>query len=275
MSTVWIGNDVVDLGQPRTQGRFEDARFLDRVLAPAEADAVRSAPEPDLELWCRWAAKEAGFKVISKLLGSPPRFVHRAFETVWQEEARHAWGPGALPHGPEATVRTGTVRYGELHVPVTVARCPGSLHAVAFGPRPPAPLGGVLVHTRVVPLDEPGAHWAATLEELLLRLTPREADAVYSRASGAVRVGARRELAWLLGISESRLEIVCAPGPTSQRMPRVLLDGRATEADVSLSHDGRWIAWALWTDVAGAVDTLRARVGAAFPEAGRGPERRP
>jgi hypothetical protein len=49
-----------------------------------------------------------------------------------------------------------------------------------------------------------------------------------------------------MGVPEHRLEIVCAPGPTSQRPPRVLLDGAETEADVSLSHDGRLIAWALW-----------------------------
>jgi hypothetical protein len=47
-------------------------------------------------------------------------------------------------------------------------------------------------------------------------------------------------------VDEARVEIVCAPGPASQRPPRVLLDGRDAEADVSLSHDGRWIAWALW-----------------------------
>ena len=76
--------------------------------------------------------------------------------------------------------------------------------------------------------------------------TDRERDAVYSRESAAVRVGARGDLATLLGVSEERIEIVCSPGPTSQRPPRVLLDGEQAEADVSLSHDGSWIAWATW-----------------------------
>jgi hypothetical protein len=95
-------------------------------------------------------------------------------------------------------------------------------------------------------IDQPGTRWAGALEELRLALSEREADAVYSRESAAVRIGARGDIAEQLGVSESRLEIVCAPGPTSQRPPRVLLDGRDAPADVSLSHDGRWIAWAIW-----------------------------
>jgi phosphopantetheinyl transferase (holo-ACP synthase) len=267
MSPVFVGNDVVDLGDPRTQGRFKDERFVSRVLAPAELEAVRTAPDPDLELWCRWAAKEAGFKVVSKLLGSPPVFVHRAFQVVWGA-GEEAWGAAGFPHGAESTLRAGAVRYRELEAPVAVARWAQSLHAVAFGARGLV-VRGVSIRPRVARLDEPGAPWAKGIEELTRRLTPREADAVHSRASAAVRVGARRALAELLGVEERRLEIACAPGPTSRRPPRVLLDGEETEIDVSLSHDGRWIAWAVCTDEVGA---RVPRIEAASP--GSSPGRR-
>ena len=37
-----------------------------------EQAAIRARPsDADLELWSRWAAKETGFKVISKLIGCP------------------------------------------------------------------------------------------------------------------------------------------------------------------------------------------------------------
>jgi len=240
VSSIVVGNDVVDLAQPRTRGRSSDERFVARVLAPAEADAVRRAGDPDLELWCRWAAKEAGYKVVSKLIGAPPPFVHRAFEPVWEEG-------GAVAHtaADHVVVRRGVVRYAGHTVPVTVERAGSTLHAVAHAPREGLPLR-VSVVPRVASLDDTGVAWAASREELTSRLTPREADAVYSLASAAVRVGARGELAALMGVDEARLEIVCAPGPASQRPPHVLLDGQDAEADVSLSHDGRWIAWALW-----------------------------
>jgi phosphopantetheinyl transferase (holo-ACP synthase) len=240
VSSIVVGNDVVDLAQPRTQGRSSDERFVARVLAPAEAAAVRRAADPDLELWCRWAAKEAGYKVVSKLIGAPPPFVHRAFEPVWEE------GRAVAPMAAEPeVVRRGVVRYAERTVPVTVEHVGSTLHAVAHAAREGHP-GRVSVVPHVASLDETDVAWAASREELTSRLTPREADAVYSLASAAVRVGARGELAALMRVDEARVEIVCAPGPASQRPPRVLLDGRDAEADVSLSHDGRWIAWALW-----------------------------
>jgi hypothetical protein len=69
---------------------------------------------------------------------------------------------------------------------------------------------------------------------------------VYSVPSAAVRVGARGDLAGAIGVAERRVEIVCGPGAVGRRPPRVLLDGEETEADVSLSHDGPLIAWAVW-----------------------------
>jgi len=242
VSSVCVGNDVVDLENPRTDGRATDERFVGRVLDEDEQETVRLSAEPDLELWCHWAAKEAGFKIISKLIGAPPPFVHRAFKVTWDGP------PGSAAVEPGAVVRRGAVTYGEHRACVSVATHPGALHAVGYAPRNPSGREPV-VHPRVALLDAPGSSWEAALEDLLPRFTAREADAVYSRASAAVRLGARADLASRIEVREDRLEIVCAPGPTSQRPPRVLLDGEETEADVSLSHDGRLIAWALWTGI--------------------------
>lgn len=245
MSAVCVGNDVVDLENPRTEGRSADERFLGRVLSPSEQAVVNSSSDPDLELWCHWAAKEAGFKAISKVMGAPPPFVHRRFEVTW--------GATSEAQSQGEVVRSGRVLYDGRQAEVVVKRLAGALHAV----------GHVLSHAsaerprvigRVAPLESPGSAWDGALEELRTRFSPREVDAVYSLASAAVRLGARDELARHLGVSEVRLEIVCAPGPTSRRPPRVLLDGGPVESDVSLSHDGRLIAWAFWvgaTDGAG------------------------
>jgi len=266
VTSVCVGNDVVDLERSRTAGRAKDARFVTRVLDVEEQEAVRAASEPDVELWCHWAAKEAGYKVISKLLGSPPPFVHRAFKVAWSEGSRGAAsdalaGPSAEPiaagPGREAAtdagtavaveIRRGTVGWEGRNAEVSVARLAGGVHAVAFAVREPArDAVGVEIVPRVELLDEPAAPWAGSLDELRSRFTEREADAVYSLASAAVRLGARGDLAARLGVSERRVAIVCGPGRSGRRPPRVFLDGGPVEADVSLSHDGRLIAWAIW-----------------------------
>ena len=271
MSSVCVGNDIVDLTNPRTRGRSNDDRFVARVLAAAERRTVAAAADPDLELWCHWAAKEAGFKAISKLVGEPPPFIHRAFEVAWSDSAGpvDAELPGSLQ--VEAAdgarlVRRGSVSWRDRHAQVAVALHPSGVHAVAFAARE-LPGRPVRVRPRVALLDDPRGPWAGSLEELLPLLSPREADAVYSLASAAVRVGARAELAELLDVTERRIEIVCAPGPTSQRPPRVLLDGKEAEADVSLSHDGPLIAWVLWARVDGQAPAGRSAV----PSRGAGP----
>ncbi|GMV06006.1 MAG: hypothetical protein AMXMBFR53_22830 [Gemmatimonadota bacterium] len=220
MMRAFVGNDVVDLTDPRTRDKHRDERFVARVLSEEERGILAAAPDPATELWRLWAAKEAAYKVVSKLLGEPPVFVHAAFPVTWAAGA--------------ARRRAGLVEHGEVRIPVEVGWDEARVHAVAVSP-------GV----EVAPEAEVAEAGDASLEELLGRLTSREADAVHSPASASVRLAARRDLARRLDVEEARLEIVCAPGVTGRRPPRVLLDGHPATADVSLSHHGRWIAWAI------------------------------
>jgi phosphopantetheinyl transferase (holo-ACP synthase) len=243
MSSVWVGNDVVDLGNPRTQGRAGDDRFVARVFDEDERQAIHSTEEPDLELWCRWAAKEAGYKAIAKLVGEPLAFVHRAFKVAWSVVGADAAHHDSVDAG--RMIRRGCVGRGTRHVEVSVMRHRSAVHAVAFAARSQSERWP-RVRARVARLDAPASPWAGSLEHLLPLLSEREADAVYSVPSAAVRVGARGDLAGAIGVAERRVEIVCGPGAVGRRPPRVLLDGEETEADVSLSHDGPLIAWAVW-----------------------------
>jgi phosphopantetheinyl transferase (holo-ACP synthase) len=244
-SSVFVGNDVVDLANPRTQGRASDARFLARVFNSAEQEAIHATGGSDVELWSRWAAKEAGFKSISKVIGAQPAFLHRAFEVVWSDAVEPGDGVVASA-GPEGVVvRVGTVRHADHVAQTSVRMRPGAIDAVAVC-SPTDAAGGVEIHRRVERLLDPVGCWYGSLEELMPRFSEREADAVRRLESAAVRLGARADVARMLGVTEERIEIVCAPGPSTQRPPRVLLDGCDAAADVSLSHDGGWIAWAIW-----------------------------
>ena len=59
-----VGNDVVDLTHVRTRDKSSDERFLARVFTDSERAGIGRAPDPDLDVWCRWAAKEAVVKVL-------------------------------------------------------------------------------------------------------------------------------------------------------------------------------------------------------------------
>lgn len=221
-----VGNDVVDLEDPRTLDKHTDARFLGRVLGTAERARVEAAAYPRTELWAFWAAKEAAYKVVSKLRGEPPVFAHAAFLVEWTDVLPARW--------------VGSVTYEAVRVPVVVERQDSILHAVATaGADVAACIPGV------EPLAGPPSGWGEELEVLLPRFTPREADAVHSLPSAAVRLRARTAVAVALSVEESSLEIVCDPGVTGRRPPRVLLNGLPAPADVSLSHHGAWIAWAV------------------------------
>ncbi|MHB1191630.1 MAG: 4'-phosphopantetheinyl transferase superfamily protein [Longimicrobiales bacterium] len=219
-----VGNDIVDLCEPRTEGKHSDPRFVARVLGERERAVLAQAEDPAVALWAFWAAKEAAYKVASKLRGTPPVFVHAAFCVAWTESGPARW--------------EGRVAYEELDIPIVAVRSGTMIHAVAVSG---AEIGSALPGAEL--LDAPAEAWGARLAELLPSFTKREADAVHSLPSAAVRIRARAALAEVLAAREADVEIVCDPGVTGRRPPRVLLRGVPAPADVSLSHHGRWVAW--------------------------------
>ncbi len=244
-SRLLVGDDVVDTGRDRTRGRSRDDRLLDRVLTGPERAAVADAEDGDAVLWSLWACKEAAFKIHSKARGEPPPFVHRDYRVTLDDPELD---PSAPPvSGPTASRgrRGARIRWADGSARAVVRRGEGWVHAVAWLDAPGHPDPVRTVRAGLGALDDPGAPWAGTLPDLLERLTPEEADPVHSRASAAVRLAARRELAAALGAGEERVAVVCAPGPTGRRPPAARLDGRACPADVSFTHDGRWIAWSV------------------------------
>jgi phosphopantetheine--protein transferase-like protein len=244
---VFVGNDVVDLANPRTRGRASDARFMARVFTDDEQDAIRATGGSDVELWSRWAAKEAAFKSISKVIGAQPAFLHRAFQVRWSHTTDASDEVVSRAGLQGVVVRVGAVEHADRVSHVSVRLRPGAVDGVAVC-KPSGGADGDLVYRRVERLLDPASCWSGTLEELMPRFTEREAEAVRTLESAAVRLGARADVARMLGVTERRVEIVCAPGPSSRRPPRVLLDGCGAAVDLSLSHDGGWIAWAIWVE---------------------------
>jgi phosphopantetheine--protein transferase-like protein len=224
----YVGIDVVDLTTDRIRTRELGPRFLQRVFTEAERSRIESAPDPTAETWTLWAAKEAGFKVISKVLGSPPVFEHRSFEVT---------------DPPGQAVRA--LRYRDFRLDLTVWT--ELDHIVVHAWNDPSAV--VLVSRisldaarEVLDFAEPFDVWCERM------LSADERNSVHSHASAFVRLLARRDAARFLDLEEARLSIRCPPGEPGRRPPFLYLDGEElSSADVSFSHHGSQLAWALST----------------------------
>jgi hypothetical protein len=233
-----LGNDIVDLTDPRHTGKAGDERFLRRVFSEREQEDILQAPDPDRALWMRWAGKEAAFKTISKSEGTPPTFAHRLFRVTvfpYQEPPGKDGGGNLEP----PMTRFGQVHHGDVLLPLRVESVGTALHALTWTPPP----------TEQVPPFSWGSElfspwpgeWKAALEPAF---SPREWECISHQASALARLAARRALALSLGVPEGELEIGCAPGRPGRRIPKVFLEGKDTEVDLTLSHHGRLLAWA-------------------------------
>lgn len=221
----YVGVDVVDLDDARCAGKHEDRRFLSRILAASELDLLSHSQDPLAALWRIWSAKEAAFKVVSKLEGVPPPFIHADFRV---EES-------------DSAAAFGRVVRGDQVVHIHWHALPGRIAALGWNglaADDPVEWGwGALTALDPDP--------STPTDALMARLTERERRPVHSRGSALVRLAARGALAAALGVDESRVEVVSSDGPKGRVPPEVLLDGTPAPADVSLSHHGRWLAWGL------------------------------
>jgi hypothetical protein len=266
MPTQWhLGNDIVDLTDPRHEGKAGDDRFLRRVFSEEEQKAIKTAENPDRALWMRWAGKEAAFKTISKTRGVPPTFIHPFFRvTVFQPE-----GPAAMKDPPVGSVENtaaqpsaesgavpaaepgdtgptdppvthfGQIRYEDILLPLRIELVGTNLHAVSWTPHGTAEVPPFTWGSRT--LTGPAAGWR---EFLGPRFSTLEWSCVSHRPSALARLAARHSLASTLGVQEVDLEIGCGPGKPGRRIPKVFLRGQELPVDLTLSHHGQLLAWA-------------------------------
>ena len=209
-----VGNDVVDLKDPANRGKSGDERFLDRVCTVEEREMLDGARSPDPLLWSLWAAKEAAYKAVSR--GDPSvSSVPRRYPVHLDPPRSHLDGGGADEAEGPLTGRVITPR-GEVALRVTVTA--EYVHALAAGSE--ADFAGII--QRVDRMDGVGD---------------------LGDASAQVRTRLLTDISRRLGCPIADLEV--RKEPPGSDAPRVFLRGRPLAAEVSLSHDGRFCAFAL------------------------------
>lgn len=169
-----------------------------------------------------------------------------AYKTARKLDSRTIWSPARFavqlePARPrELTALCGVVRHGAVAFSLRVESSAEKVHALAFCPRNSAPDA---LHCVGV------AHCAKGVE-----------------AGAAVRAAARREIAAWLGVAPEAIGI-----GRRGRIPILHIAGLPREAaDLSLSHHGRFVAWACEIERAALRNTLPqcARAAANHPRHG-------
>jgi phosphopantetheine--protein transferase-like protein len=222
----WIGNDIVDLAEPGVAGKERDQRFMNRVFTPAERERILEAAAPTIALWKAWTAKEAAFKVASKLR-SRLVFRHQAFEVLPDEAA----GVNTrLRAAVRATADQAHVRFEDLLIRVKWDAAKDYIHCI-----------GQLAGAEWDLLTGVANDEDDTLDPRLL--TDAERASVYSMASARARLLARELMTrWDL----HRVEVLRLWRARGWSAPVLAEEGRRLAGfDVSLSHDGRYVAAAL------------------------------
>lgn len=231
----WIGNDIVDLGEPGVAGKERDRRFMERVFTPEERGRILDAAAPTLALWRAWTAKETAFKIASKLREGVI-FAHRRFE-VGPETPGDSSGAVGLAAGNWVSVR-----FEDLEMQVRWETALDYIHCI-----------GRLVRrgNEIAPSGPEAPTWSRRLlagivsnsQGLGGALTSAERASVHSTASERARLLARELMArW----DVQGAEIVRMWRAWRWSPPVVAREGEPLAGfDVSLSHDGRFVAAAL------------------------------
>jgi phosphopantetheine--protein transferase-like protein len=201
-----VGNDIVDLAAPCNLGKSGDGRFCGRVFTAEERALIAGAARPDALLWTLWAAKEAAYKAVSR--GDPAVCsIPRQYRVVLDTE--NAAGTAARLAGKVITPS------GELVL--RVALWADWVHALAAGSE-------------------------EDIERICQHVELREGTGSDVNPSAFVREALLREIARRLDCPAGDLSVV--KDPDGPGVPRVLFRGRLLAAEVSLSHDGRFAAFA-------------------------------
>ena len=230
-----VGNDIVDLKEPDNCGKSGDNRFLGRVFTPEERDRIVGAACPDKLLWAFWAAKEAAYKAVSRddpSICSTPRRYHVALDDRIMDQ----------PFSDVEEV-TGGIALGGQGAGKAIDVAAGSEDRLAgrvITPKGVAALRIMVTDEYVHALAAAGDGDLATLDYRVHRMD-------VEKEAGGASVFVRRQL-----LQEIALRLKCSiedlkirNEPLDRGAPSVFLRGRPLAAEISLSHDGRFTAFAL------------------------------
>jgi phosphopantetheine--protein transferase-like protein len=198
-----VGNDVVDLKEPANAGKSKNPRVLKKILTDTEIELIKNAKRPESALWSLWACKEAAYKVKNKSFPGIP-FIPRRWQVVFNKPQKdYTDGEVIIP--------------GKGTVPIR--------------------LFSNLQYVHCVSADSP-----AVLDKLVwsVEMLPEEKEinpSLFLRDC----LGKKMARNFLLNFHDIKIKRKKINGELHQ--PHVYVGGKETDIDISLSHDGRFVAY--------------------------------
>ena len=199
-----VGNDVVDLRDPSNQPDAIHPRFDVRAFTASELRELRGSASPHRRRWTLWAAKESTYKAAKKL-DPTVRFFPREFVVEGLDE-----------EGAE-------VHHSAGRFIVRLRHCDEWVHAVAATPR------SRLGRRRSVITRSP---WPGSAEV-------RSIERARGNPSEVARDLAMDSIASGMAVARKDVEL-----EARGRIPEVRMRDAQLRVDLSLSHDGQYVAWA-------------------------------
>ena len=214
-----IGNDIVDITTLENLAKASNERLVHRVLSTTEQKYLSGSTCPELVFLAQWAAKESAYKLLRKrnpdLLFAHARFeVHGAHHINSQNKYTGKVTYALTPHSDQ------------IRVNVEWELSQHWLHCVARSPDNPAP------YTRSI----------EEINDALIsgEFSRAELVSIYSDQSKAVRNLAKR-LLYDRGIHNA--SIIRHEEERRYSPPWIYVNNRRlSHLDLSLSHDGRFMA---------------------------------
>lgn len=210
----------MDLGNPDALGKSLDDRFVRRVFLPEEQSRIYKDSDPDCILWVLWAAKEAAYKILSKshpaIHSGPLKYRVHLEETVLFPPRTPGFRNGHFSCQVETPAGS-----------IVTSALTGADYVHAFGSQGNQSGEGAM-HLKLFRLNLPcfqGRPETDVARKALCRYLGR----FWQIASDRIEVRRERNIRGL--------------GP-----PLVYVGGEKVSADISLSHHGRYGAFALFTD---------------------------
>ena len=202
----YVGNDVVDLREPANAGKSRNSRFLKKILTNAEIEFVQNAKDPDATLWSYWACKETAYKVIKKSC-LDAAFLPRQW-TVFFKKSQSDFSEGEV------------MIPGKERVYVRLFYNPQYVHCV-------------------------GSDSITALDKLIwsVDVLPEEKDEKNIDPSFFSRNCLGQNLAQYFSLNFHNIKIRRTRKDGALQPPRVYVSGRETDINISLSHDGRFVAY--------------------------------
>jgi hypothetical protein len=252
-----LGNDVVDLRDPESRPESFRPRFDERVFLIEERRAIERDRDPMARRWAHWAAKEAAFKLAKQ---TDPDFVFAPGKSrVHFDQPVHEAGQRLERRGIVEWTADGPASALE-RVEVRSFETEDRIHLIAL----PAAADWEAVEFAAEPLEDPGEDASAAVRRLAIREIARSLGVARHRLS----IGRR-------GVGSPVRSAASGDAPPAEALPRIYgasriptleIDGVETDVALSLSHHGRWIAYAMTPRTQAAVvrpGSLEKRAGLA------------